>query len=457
MSSTAYIRQFFMKRSYRISARRNFFGRLSKKPREFTINEKSEICDYLENPTKTGIWRLEFDWLNEKGLTAEIVNEYKKHEKKNNFSDIDEEFNRKTFIFSLFSYFLDKNLDNKYEDIFKKLPINRLKKKYHDAVKHFEEKIYYDGFDPKVFSSQIIKIKEGGYSYEDNISHNYDLDDEDEERYYSARFLRRNTNKEIKIQLFSTNIETLEIIQKFYELINKISNPQISRIFSPENEVFIPYLAFLNSGYKHIFSDLNLRKKFKSGIKDYSDEEFEHSVSTIGIIAEELLTEIYESLFREVCPKGLTLGELSKLINNEINKITDQPTNNPPNINELFEKISDFQAKNENLSKEKFIEVSREIIKHIQYNSKYTLSKIQEINKQNISTIFPKSIRENLAELISYRNAVSHKSTISIAAYHALRTIYCCVTLTRWWYIQKEKINWKKTKEEIVQEIIKNH
>ena len=95
---------------------------------------------------------------------------------------------------------------------------------------------------------------------------------------------------------------------------------------------------------------------------------------------------------------------------------------------------------------------------YIKEDKKNTKSIIKSLEKKEMThSIFPKYLRENINDLIRYRNATSHKSRIPIGNYEALRTVYCCITLLMWWDNEKKATNWKDDEEIILKDSIERN
>jgi hypothetical protein len=70
--------------------------------------------------------------------------------------------------------------------------------------------------------------------------------------------------------------------------------------------------------------------------------------------------------------------------------------------------------------------------------------------------IFPLIIRNNLNELIRYRNAAAHKTRVPLGNYEALRTMYSLVAFVMWWLEELSTINWRWEKSKIIDVFVKN-
>ena len=441
-------------------------GVSSEKTKDLEPKDIRKICEYLENPIKTGLWNLKIGW--KEGISKEIKEELKQvflksdavevpssnrkikiNLKKINQENFLDKTERVTFIFNLFAYMVfleskDESLetylemeDSEDKIIFNLIDVEKLKKKYLKAYDFFKNKIYFDGFKTAVWDREIVKLKQGFFLYE--------RDYEASEKDFSK-----------KILLISLNLEDLELLRDFYLLLNKIEVIYLNPIYSPEEEVFTPYFSFLEQAYEEFIDNSNILRFVEKSIYEYSEENYSNCISAIGLIAEENLVQIYETLFRDICPKRLSLGQLYDQIGIEISrrlKLNKPPKPDFSLVSDRIKEIGQKVPDNKNLFK-LIIEFFKTNKKIQEYNENLIISiknPVKEIS------IFPKRLRENMDELIKNRNAISHRSRIPIGNYEALRTMYCSIYLILWWKKQKDEINWKKNPEEIIKFLVETN
>lgn len=120
--------------------------------------------------------------------------------------------------------------------------------------------------------------------------------------------------------------------------------------------------------------------------------------------------------------------------------------------------LSEKSETNEVKRNKDTLELLREVLIFIQDDKKHTTYLINNINKKESRvSLFPEHIRENINELIRYRNATSHNSSIPIGQYEAQRMVYCCITLIMWWKKEKDSINWKDDQMTIIEKVIERN
>lgn len=440
-------------------------------------NAISEICEYLENPTKTGVWFLTSEWINEGEIASHIEKEIKNlfipnesnqiNEKNDPINKINvksslfenkdeflETINRFSFIFSLFTYIHLKEMGDKEIQISKKSPIVReiiknfqeilqslnldeIKAQFHDAYEFFENEIYFDGFYPFLYEKKIFKIKDG---------------------FILLNYKKKNDN----LSLSSLSYSPLEKVKDFFIKIGTIKDYKIRPEYSPEEKVFTPYFSFVEEAYPYFIHDVKVANLFKKAIGEYKDSNYEYCISTLGLIAEDYLTQIYETYHREPIPKKLTIGQTYDLINSKINNQFPSNAVQAPNITLLYNKLNDllsnFSEADEIEYNKKIAELIREILSFVQEDKKHTKYLIDNINKQESKiSLFPKYLKENINEIIKNRNATSHNSRIPIGQYEAQKTVYCCITLIMWWKKEKDAIDWKDDQKDIIQKTIERN
>lgn len=438
--------------------------------------EIDSICNYLENPTKVGIWTLKGKWNKFGGISKSVIEKLEEEFKKETIElqegkrriklkpekelldSLKQNTRKFTFLFELFTFlvYVEKQGGSfvNYSDyldylIFNIINLDEIKKAYADAFNYFKENIYFEGFNPTVRSNELIKIKDGIFILTKSFSKDSEY----------AHMPETGRTPEDYITLVSIDIESLEKINLFYEKLEKISDVSIIPIFSPEEEVFEPYFSFLQETYLYFIDNESIKSHFRNSISEYNDNNYPHCISTVGLILEDYLIQVYETFFRDVCPKGLTIGELFNLIQTKVGNRFKPSAESNPEIKPLYNSISSLDQTVEQANFNKgAIKVLRELLNYLIKDKKHIISLITaNQNKENMPSIFPSQLIDNIKEAIKNRNAISHKSTVPIGKYEALRTVYCCMTLIIWWNTEKKKITWNASAEEILKQTVERN
>ncbi|MFA5797230.1 MAG: hypothetical protein WC916_04300 [Candidatus Woesearchaeota archaeon] len=468
--------------------RNNFIHRRTHGRSKPSLSKKEvdTICRYLENPTKIGIWTLNGKWHRFGGVSKSVIRQLEKESKKESI-DIQEgrrklkikiqkdfianlKYNTKrfTFLFNLFMFlvhlekqdisflnYLEGSDDKLTFDI---IDLEEIKKEYLDAFEYFKNNIYFEGFSPTVKAHDLVRIKEGVF-----ILNKFATDEQE----YVSMVRRGETANEIfppsteieDIGLISIDLESLEKLKIFYEKLGKLSDASIRPIFSPEEEVFGPYFSFLQETYLYFIDNENIKSHFRKSISEYNDRDYSHCIGTVGLILEDYLIQVYETFFRDICPKGLTMGELFNLIQSKINDTFKQVPEPIPEIKPIYDSITSLTQTTDSLVYNKeLLGILREILNYIKKDKKFIIDLIDvNKNKENTCSVFPNQLTYNIREAIKNRNAISHRSTVPIGRYEALRTVYCCMTLIIWWDNEKRIINWTLDKKEILKQTIERN
>jgi hypothetical protein len=254
--------------------------------------------------------------------------------------------------------------------------------------------------------------------------------------------------------------EPLRKLAEFFRNIGKISEYLIYPIYSPEEDVFELYFSFLELVRINLFEKGKIQDLINQSISIFNSENYPYCISTIGLIMEEQLTQIYETLFRSKCPQGLTLGELLDLIEKEVkNKFI---INNPKKvmvIDDIYKRINDSleQTSSDPLTKKDVLQIIRDILTLVKENHKEVLTKMKSSQQKESLSIFPNKIRDEMDELIMFRNAISHRSRTPIGSFEAIKSIYYISSLMMWWNDEKKSINWDEESDRIIEGIIRRN
>lgn len=439
---------------------------VTSKGRGLNESEIDQIIAYLTDPTANGFWHLRAKWNPSNSISEYIEKEFDKYIKDHkeisitigkselktdfvkdpkNISSVKDKLNNFSFIIKLFAYMNTFEKEKESQLFYKSflepsdvllleiLDFNSLQEKYHDVFKLFIDKIFYEGMVTEFFSDGIFKLSSGNIIVE--------------------------REKEF-ISIISLDHDSIIAIREFLEKINQIDNIKLLRSFSPGELVFKPYIIFLKQIYAKIVEGQTLQKFIEQAISEFDNERYSSCISSIGIMSEDVLVEVYESLFREEANKSLTLGQLfDKIQKNSLDIISPKTKEELPSIRDLFQETNQL-LKEANSKPDAEIQLNtmkliRKILQYIKDEDKSTKEIIaRALNPEDRFSIFPIGVKNNFNELLKNRNAISHRSRIPIGSYEAIKTVYGVITLLLWWYKIKERIGWEGTKEEIIRNIV---
>lgn len=414
--------------------------------------ELAKITEYLECPTNNGYWRLSGCWLPQgyfsRFVAESTLGKYSETETKSNRkqaierSRLEQELikdiaTKISPLLYFFTYAREHKLgiehrrtryDSKYELFVSAINWDRFCAKFEKALKIFTESIYYDGFEPIVRLEDFSRLKGGIVCLVSGI------DDGP------------------KVQFASLDKCSLTALSEFLCCTGQFSNAESDRVFSPEEDLFEPYFIFLSSSLSNILGDHKAQAQVNNAFDYYKRNDYLHCVSTLGMSAEDYLTQVFETLLREPCPKGLTLGQIFDLLHKQIKDIISPRKETLTELSTIYEKIKKIE---ESASREALRAVLRDVTNTIKSDRLYFSQKIDDISKRDLKlSVFPKQLLGNIDELIRNRNAASHKTRVPIGRFETLRTLYCLTSLALWWQSVKKATQWADDRDTIIRNLI---
>lgn len=436
-----------------ISRNRNEKETFNTNHEEIEFNAAQPSIKYLLDPYANGFWEIRGKWnplshfseylLQHRDILGEIKEEqWEKSSIETIFRDLTEYkrmeavvlTNRASTANYIFLSIISKKNDKEYKptssyfDWAKNLNHEEITAKFELAFKIFEEQIYYEGMEGSISPERGFCTKNGVVFF---------LEAPKVGKYLHA---------------VSPCKEAVQAIADYYSAMGSIPNIVARRVFSPDEALFRPYFKTLSSVFSHVVLDDQIARSFSQSLDYYKENDFQHCISTLGLITEGYLHRIYSSILREENPNGLTLGQIIDRLHKKILEILHPPKTQQKNPDAVYDLINKLDA---NSQMEDLKPVLRELARIIKDNHSTTGKRIDEINKINTRcSPFPSQILENLNEILKWRNAASHNSRVPLAAHEADRTLYCLVRLITWWQEQLQNLDWSKTKIELLEELV---
>lgn len=442
-------------------------------PVEFRLTERENelVYGYLEEPVESGVYILKTPWLFREGISNDIFDQLKSLSSKEKAklsplsrrileyekvwgetmmpSPFENQFEKLTFIMKLLAFMsfreqMKGKPGSKSEiDAFKRdehlrdvvlLDINKVRRKYKDAYEHFKNEVECDAFKPLVQINLPCRLGQGYVILTDSL---------DQGGWLSATSLER---------------KPLQTLGRLLELCGKISSWKVKRVFSPEEIVLAPYMVHLRSALPDMMHDPAAVSHFDRAHTLYEERKFTYCVSTIGLACEDYLTRIYESLFRAPIPKNHTLGEVFNLIGKKTKQQLSIEKDELSNLDPTFGKLNKMLAEGPKFSKKnmrQLVALQKTILKHLERDREWLKAETEpDTPRRSGVSIFPQRLRENIVELISYRNATAHRTRTTIDDHESLRSAYCCVSLALWWERTHDTLDFDKSSPEILAELV---
>lgn len=254
----------------------------------------------------------------------------------------------------------------------------------------------------------------------------------------------------------STQKEPLEDIASILSAAELTSTSTVERVFSPDEDLFQPYFQFLQIGYDDIIKDARIKPSLESAFDYFQKSDFTHCISSLGLIAEDYITQVYEYFLRASCGKGNTLGQIYDQLHSQLRDLTMPAPIQLGEPEPLYKAIKELEglAKVEDGAYKRKLETTlRDLVSLVKADRRYYNFRIDSLSKPTRRvSVFPESIHENLMELIRNRNAASHKTRIPLGSFEALRTLYCLTAFVLWWHTTRSSTDWGKQMEQIVKD-----
>jgi hypothetical protein len=322
-----------------------------------------------------------------------------------------------------------------YELALSLLDLAVLRRTYKQALEIFSQRIYHTLFRPRIFNQKPFFVRDGFLV----------LRHEDHTR-----------------TLTSLQVEPLRAYSEFLSSVGKLAKPELIRIFSPEEEVFSPYFVLLKLGARHVIGESGNTQLLAKAFEEYDSQSHTNCISTIGLLAEDYLERVYETFFREPCPKTLTLGQTYDHIHGRIRKMFDRSprTHEPLDaiFAELAQSICDAEESPPKKSVADVLRIVRKVASIIQLDRACLGEQLDSIRRTSSDlSCFPKQLRDQLTDLIRFRNAVSHKTRIPIGEYEALQSMHCFVNFVMWWNEENRVIDWTDDQRTILKKSIERN
>lgn len=434
----------------------------SRRKKPISNESLNSLSQYLNNPIATGIWRLNCDWIEQSEFSNKIwrtlESEVKektvvtiKSNKRLRKINIDDEVRAKfqnvifrtiSFPFFVAAYLAEQDglllesslassdISETVSLIFELVDIKTTRELFSDAYELFKKEILTDKFNPNLFTKGINTHKLG------------------------SLMILSGPREGEPVTIVSWDGQPLRVISEFLEKLGVIENISLMPIFSPEEELFEPYFDILDLTYASLIKQTHLHPTIEKAIKHYIEGNYIDCVSSIGLGGEDVLTQIFETLFREQLSKGLTLGQLLDEIQRRVSSLYKAAEELPPDLSIVYGKIKSAIDGDEDKGAAALDIIRQLATLQIELN-KFNLAKLEKIGRtEKAKSILPVRVLNCTNDIIRYRNASSHKSRVPIGPYESKRSAYSFIVLYLWWESEKRAIDWTLSPEKIIRSIV---
>jgi hypothetical protein len=295
-----------------------------------------------------------------------------------------------------------------------------------------------------LYAQEIEKMRELFPGLRNVISDSgYDFLSTTKPKHFSLWLGSRNRNQ---IEVLSIDKHTLEDLQKMIALLisnaGTSSSDQLSKIYTPEYKMFIPYFhaLFLASNSFSISNNPDITREISSALTEIFEGKPDGAIRCSGLAMDFLLEEVYETCFREKAPDK-PLGELFESIRTKATQILegDRPADSILPENEEFARLAEVIKVEGNSSAGACASAARFAI-HQNKEIGKRLEKIEhklQIGKKSPHPFFSQSMLDSVYKATDLRNAGSHRGREELTPFHTAMCMRGVVNLLSWWEFQR--------------------
>jgi hypothetical protein len=241
---------------------------------------------------------------------------------------------------------------------------------------------------------------------------------------------------------------------------------ELTKVYSPENTLMGMYLPMLRLiPLSTILKNKTAAANVRQALDEAREERFVHAIRAIGIAAEELLVEIYETYLREKAPEaplGNIIHELISRIQEVVHGVKASKEGSLSTAREQIGKA--IEAEKESANNRSFLllatQLQKSIIPILETLKQFVDdSPALSLRAQKIN-LFPPNVQRCLSELVILRNRVSHRveRVVSVASVGYIDTAIALrdfIVIAKWWESERSQINYRTTRKAMIQETVK--
>lgn len=269
-----------------------------------------------------------------------------------------------------------------------------------------------------------------------------------------------------RLRFFSPQEKVIEAVQGILKALALTGiTSEVVKLFSPESQLlalYIPTLRLVDP--PTMFRDNSVLRAMSQALLEAKEERFTHSIRAIGLGAEELIVEIYETLLHEKAPES-PLGNLLTDLNERVQEIVAGAKSKKSNISILKKQLGaaiDSEKKKRVPNEELCIllqVMTQSVIPTLEQFSRALSDFEGNIPRQQRNAIFPAHVNRCLNDLVQLRNRVSHRidrlSAVRTVNYlEAALAIKSFATIALWWQTAKTNIDYKSTKKDVIKKAV---
>ncbi|PKN52299.1 MAG: hypothetical protein CVU55_07130 [Deltaproteobacteria bacterium HGW-Deltaproteobacteria-13] len=270
-----------------------------------------------------------------------------------------------------------------------------------------------------------------------------------------------------RITIYALQEETcLEFKRLFAALPNFRFTCESRKVFSPESQLLAMYMPSLKITMpRKILRDSTVLKTISQTLSEAREGRFVHAIRAIGIGAEELIVEVFETYLHDKAPEA-PLGNLLAELNSRIQDIQNgaKPKTKSPsgNVKKSLGTIISSEKKGAGQST-RLCSLCEILLQEIVPTIEQLASKIGDIEeitaRPQKTIIFPAHVNRSLSDLVPLRNRVSHRvdrlgASHSVTYLESALALKSYIVLALWWQEERKQIDYRVGAKEAIKKAV---
>lgn len=270
-----------------------------------------------------------------------------------------------------------------------------------------------------------------------------------------------------RITVYALQEETCLAFKRiFVALPNFRFSSESRKVFSPEAQLLAMYMPALKITMpRRILRDAAVLKTISQTLSEAREGRFVHAIRAIGIGAEELVVEVFETYLHDKAPEA-PLGNLLAELNSRIQEVQSgaKKKSKPPSgtLKKSLGTIiaSEKKGAAPSASLCSLCEVLLQDIVPAIEQLAFTVGEIEEITaKPQKTIIFPAHVNRALSDLVPLRNRVSHRvdrlgASRSVTYLESALALKSYIVLALWWQEERKQIDYRVGSKEAIKKAI---
>jgi len=260
------------------------------------------------------------------------------------------------------------------------------------------------------------------------------------------------------------------LIQKVLEALpNMRLTCESRKLFSPEAQLLAMYMPGLSVvSPQRMLRDVTVRRTIAQAMTEVHEERFVHAIRAIGIGAEELIVEVYETYLHEKAAEA-PLGSLLADLNTKVQEVAGgaKPHKKTPtsNLKKAIGTALGTEKKKPSANPE-LCTLLEAVLQGVLPTLEQLASSVAEIEDVTVrpqrTLVFPAHVNRSLSDLVPLRNRVSHRvdrlsSSRTVTYLEAALALKSYIVLSLWWQEERQKIDYRVGMREAIKNAIERN